>query len=54
VKNDDGSCTLIQDLSNVGMEGIKARSNFKCGQKKMEKSYDVHMDKILRKLGKKK
>lgn len=53
VKNDDGSCTLIQDLSNVGMTGIKARSSFKCGQTKMEKSYAAHMDKVLRKLGKK-
>ena len=53
VKNDDGSCILIQDLSNVGMEGIKARSGFKCGQTKMEKAYDAHMDKILKKLGKK-
>lgn len=54
VKNDDGNCTLIQDLSNVGMEGITAFSGFGCGQTKMEKAYDAHMDTILRKLGKKK
>jgi len=54
IKNDDGSCTLRQDLSNVGMEGITALSGFKCGQTKMEKAYDAHMDKVLKKLGKKK
>jgi len=54
VKNSDGNCTLIQDLSNVGMEGITAISGFKCGQTKMEKSYDAHMNKVLEKLGKKK
>ncbi len=53
VKNSDGNCTLIQDLSNVGMEGITAISGFKCGQTKMEKSYDAHMNKVLEKLGKK-
>jgi len=53
-KNDNGSCSIAEDLSNVGMEGIVALSGFKCGQTKMEKMYDKHMDKVLEKLGKKK
>jgi len=55
ITNDgDGHCTLKQDLSYLGMEGITALSGFKCGQTKMEKWYDAHMNKVLKKLGKKK
>lgn len=54
IKNDDGTCTLIEDLTSRGMEGITAISKFGCGQTKMDKWYDAHMDKVLKKLGKKK
>lgn len=52
-KNKNGSCTVISDLSNVGIEGVTARSYMACGETKDDKNYRLHMDKVLRKLGKK-
>jgi len=53
VKNDNGTCILKEHLTSAGMEGMTALSMFKCGQTKMEKAYDVQMNKVLKKLGKK-
>jgi hypothetical protein len=53
ITNDgNGKCTLKQDLSYLGMDGLTALSDLKCGQTKMEKWYDAHMTKVLKKLGK--
>lgn len=51
-KNDDGSCSVTQDLSNVGMEGISATQHFSCGESKEKKYFREHMKKVLKKLGK--
>ncbi len=53
IKLDDGQCILKQDLSTVGMAGVTAVSGFNCGRTKIEKSFSDHMDKVLKKLGKK-
>ncbi len=53
IKLDDGRCILKQDLSTVSMAGITAVSGFNCGRTKMEKAFSAHMDKALKKLGKK-
>jgi len=51
-KGDDGTCFVERDLSNVGMEGVKAVSAFSCGSSKFDKSFRAHMKKIREKLGK--
>lgn len=51
-KGDDGTCSISQDLSNVGMEGITALQSFACGETKMQKGFRQHMKKVLKKLGK--
>ncbi|XQW85646.1 hypothetical protein ACOYR1_02615 [Thalassotalea piscium] len=53
VKGDDGNCSLVEDLSVVGMEGITAVSHFSCGESKFDRSFREHMDKVRKKLGKK-
>jgi hypothetical protein len=53
-KGDNGNCTLKEDLTSVGMAGITALSGFKCGQTKMEKMYNAHMNVVLKKSGKNK
>jgi len=50
-KDDNGSCTLTEDLSNIGLQG-KMTSGFKCGLSKDEKAFNSHMKKVLKKLGK--
>ncbi len=52
IKGDNGICTIEQDLSNVGIEGIKARSGFACGESKFDANFREHMKKVLKKLGK--
>lgn len=52
VKGDDGICFNEEDLSNVGIEGVTARSSFSCGSTKMEKAFKAHMKKLKKKLGK--
>jgi len=52
-KNDDGSCTIVSDLGTVGMEGLTAVSGSSCGESKEQKNFRLHMDKVLKKLGKK-
>lgn len=45
-KLDNGSCSMTQDLSNVGMEGIKAVSYFSCGESAFDKAFRKHMKKV--------
>ncbi|WDE06059.1 hypothetical protein SG34_003785 [Thalassomonas viridans] len=51
-KNDDGTCSVTEDLSNVGMEGLSATQSFSCGESKEEKYFREHMKNVLKKLGK--
>jgi hypothetical protein len=50
-KNDDGVCTLTEDLSTIGLQG-KTTSQFGCGLSKSEKAFNSHMKKVRKKLGK--
>jgi hypothetical protein len=52
IKGDNGNCTVINDLSSVGMEGIKSVQGFNCGENKFDRSFREHMNKVRRKLGK--
>ncbi len=52
IKGDDGTCLIVQDLSNVGMVGVTAVQSFSCGQSKFDNSFKAHMKKVLKKLGK--
>lgn len=51
-KNDNGTCTIVEDLSAVGIEGVKAVSGFNCGESKDKKAFREHMEGVLKKLGK--
>ncbi|WDE12542.1 hypothetical protein [Thalassomonas haliotis] len=51
-KHDDGTCSVTEDLSNVGMEGLSATQSFNCGISKEEKYFKEHMKNVLKKLGK--
>jgi len=51
-KNDNGTCTIERDLSNVGIEGVTALSSVSCGISKDKKDFRLHMEKVLKKLGK--
>ncbi len=51
IKGDDGNCTLIEDLSYLGLDH-KPASGFDCGESKFDKSFREHMEKTLKKLGK--
>ncbi len=43
-KDDEGNCTITQDLTAVGIEGVTATQYFKCGGKtKSEKNFSRHM-----------
>jgi len=51
-KNENGTCTIVEDLSAVGIEGVKAVSGFNCGESKDKKAFRKHMEGVLKKLGK--
>lgn len=51
-KGDDGRCTIERDLTAVGIEGVKSVEGFNCGKSKFDKSFQEHMKKVLKKLGK--
>ena len=51
-KNDNGTCSVTEDLSNVGMQGLSSTQFFDCGESKDEKYFKEHMKKVLKKLGK--
>lgn len=53
IKGDDGNCLLVEDLSYLGLDH-KPVSSFGCGLTKDEKNFKQHMDKVLKRLGKKK
>lgn len=44
-KNDNGTCTITEDLTSIGMEGIKATQYFLCGESKQDKNFREHMAK---------
>jgi len=50
-KNDNGICTLTEDLSTIGLQG-KTTSQFGCGLSKSEKAFNNHMKNVRKKLGK--
>lgn len=52
IKGDNGRCAIEQDLSNIGMEGVKAISGFNCGESKFDASFRQHMEKVRKKIGK--
>ena len=52
IKGDDGNCTLVEDLSVVGIEGVTAVSSFGCGETKFDRNFREHMQKVMKKLGK--
>lgn len=52
IKGDDGNCSLVEDLSVVGIPGVTAVSSFSCGESKHDKSFRKHMNKVIKKLGK--
>lgn len=46
-KDDEGNCTMKQDLSYVGMEGV-ATLSFKCaGKTKFERNFSQHMKSVM-------
>lgn len=49
-KNDNGTCTIEEDLSNVGIQGVTAVQGFACGESKFDKSFREHMKKVQQKL----
>ena len=50
-KDDNGTCTITEDLSVIGLQG-KTTSRFSCGSSKDERSFKNHMKNVLKKLGK--
>ena len=50
IKHDNGTCSIKQDLSSVGMEGVTALQYFACGQTKIEKAFSAHMKAFQQKL----
>jgi hypothetical protein len=50
-KDNNGTCTLTEDLSIIGLQG-KTTSSFGCGLSKEEKHFKNHMKNVLKKLGK--
>lgn len=49
-KYDNGNCMVEQDLSSVGIEGVKSQQWFECGESKFDKSFREHMKRVQRKL----
>jgi|GEM_PF-1821370 len=47
-KGDDGNCSVIQDLTSVGIEGVSAIQHFKCGKTKQEKYFSEHMKATMK------
>jgi hypothetical protein len=48
-KNKDGNCSITQDLSLVGMDGLSATQHFKCGKSEYDKNFTSHMKKAIKK-----
>ncbi|REL28035.1 hypothetical protein DXX93_16690 [Thalassotalea euphylliae] len=49
-KLNNGTCVLVEDLSNVGIEGVSAVSAFRCGKSKFDRAFDAHMQSVRKKL----
>jgi len=52
IKGDDGRCSIEEDLSHVGIAGVKAYSGFNCGESKFDSNFRQHMQKVRKKIGK--
>lgn len=50
IKGDDGSCTLVQDLSHQANVKWVAVQSFACGESKMNKAARLHMEKVVDKI----
>lgn len=49
-KDEQGNCSVTQDLTSVGIEGVSATQHFKCGGKtKFEKIFSQHMKEAMKK-----
>lgn len=51
-KNDDGTCSITQDMSLYGLSEGSSTQYFNCGESKFDKSFREHMKKVKTKLGK--
>jgi hypothetical protein len=52
IKGDNGRCSIEEDLSKIGIEGVTAVSGFNCGESKFDASFRQHMEKVRKKIGK--
>lgn len=50
IKDDDGNCSIKQDLTNVGIAGVTAIQYFKCGESKFDKHFRQHMKAVTDKI----
>lgn len=49
-KDEQGNCSVTQDLTSVGIERVSATQHFKCGGKtKLEKAFSQHMKEAMKK-----
>lgn len=48
-KNKDGNCSITQDLSLVGIEGVSTTQYFKCGKSEFDKSFEQHIKNVMKK-----
>ena len=53
-KDENGMCTQITDLSNLGAGEMTSMHSFKCGESKMEKTFRLHMKALFEKNGRSK
>ncbi|NQZ23710.1 MAG: hypothetical protein HRT53_16880 [Colwellia sp.] len=49
-KDDNGICTTIRDLTNVGLDIRKGIKQSRCGLSKFDKSFKKHMSSVIEKL----
>lgn len=52
IKGDNGRCSIEEDLSKIGIEGVTAVSGFNCGESKFDAGFRQHMEKVRKKIGK--
>ena len=48
-KGKDGNCSVTQDLSSVGIDGVSATQHFNCGKSEFDTNFDNHMKKAMKK-----
>ena len=49
-KGDDGICSIKEDLTVYGVEDATSTQYFACGESKFDKSFRLHMKKVIQKL----